>query len=48
MANFAAMISEVMSVCYILKKYIDSSLLGLVDHWGQDPQMTSLLQLLSL
>ena len=48
MATFAVMISEVASVCYILKKYVNSSVLGLVDHWGHDPQMTNLLQLVSL
>ena len=48
MATFAVMICEVTSVCYILKKYVNFSVLGLVDHWGQDPQMTNLLQLISL
>jgi hypothetical protein len=47
-ATFAVMIGEVTSVCYILKKYVNSSVLGLVDHWGRDPQMTNLLQLISL
>ena len=46
-ATFTAMISEVTSVCYLLKKYVNSSVLGLVDHWGQDPQVTHLLQLMS-
>lgn len=47
MATFAAVISEVISVCYILKNYINSTAVGLVVHWGQDPQMTN-LQLISL
>lgn len=48
MATFAANVSEVIGVSYILKKYINSSVLGLVVHWVQDPQMTNLLQLISL
>jgi hypothetical protein len=32
MAAFALMISVVTNVCYILKKYANSSVLGLVDH----------------
>ena len=45
-ATFAAMTSEVTNVCYILKKYIYSSVLGLVDQQGQGPQMTKLMHLI--